>query len=430
MHAALQIVVLSLCVGLSPCAVYANDQSDRLAFGPLIVGMSLDEAQAAAPDIQWTVLEAHPTTRRAYVVKGRSAVSIADVKFDVEIGSRAIGAKVWDLESTRSVASVAECHRHALAVAIELERRFGSFELRGNVIDGEAVFPFGKASRGKITAAERLRPLKPEQALKNDPQDFWFQTFHRPVDENDLDARVRAHYQRDKGRSCEIGVELEGYEAPPAGLGVVFDESRAISRPRIGFRTSSLRSIGVPKETLRFVVPCRISAATGKIGACTDGPAGMEIDPHRKLASRWALRYQLRLNNPRLDDERFFDIDVPIAMGPQDIRTIDVTEGTMLDMRLAVVETFPRQEIDESYLQDVRRLKAPAEIEVRCKVQEDGSALCALKPGTASPSKRLTAAAIEMTEWIELNPKLRDGSPAAGKLFDRVINFYPKRKGD
>jgi hypothetical protein len=58
-------------------------------------------------------------------------------------------------------------------------------------------------------------------------------------------------------------------------------------------------------------------------------------------------------------------------------------------------------------------------------VQEDGSMICGLKPGTTSPADAFTRGAILLAEHLEIEPTLRDGSSAVGGFIDRRIAFRP-----
>jgi len=72
--------------------------------------------------------------------------------------------------------------------------------------------------------------------------------------------------------------------------------------------------------------------------------------------------------------------------------------------------------------------KTSADITVRCKVQEDGSMICGLKPGTASPADAFTRGAILLAEHLEIATTLRDGRSAVGGFIDRRIVFQPASK--
>ena len=82
-------------------------------------------------------------------------------------------------------------------------------------------------------------------------------------------------------------------------------------------------------------------------------------------------------------------------------------------------------DLDGPYTDEMRRLKTGADVTLLCKVQEDGSVLCDVKPGTSSPGKDFTDAAIKLGERLEVETKLRDGTSAVGGLIERRISFSP-----
>lgn len=420
-----ETALMSLLLAAASQTLQAADP-DRLKFGALRFGMSLDDARAALPDARWTVTDQSSDTHRAYAIKFDHAVTLADVTFDAQIGSRYIGATDWKLEANDATPNAAACQDRVVPVVAELERRFGMFHHLSDVITGEALIRIGTASDGKISAAEKMRPLDPAKALRKDPQDFWFGARHDGGSEpDDLAVDARAHYERDNQHSCQITIEMKGREPRPAELPIVFDEARLLTRPTIAYRNGTLRALGAPEKPLKFVVPCRISAATGKVGVCVSRPSGANIDPYRKLAADWAIRFQLKLTNPQPDDQRYFDIDVPVTMGPDDMRAVDVSTGRRLEPALLIVTRGSRIDPDDVYTDDMRRLKTAADITVLCKVQEDGSVLCDIKPGTTSPAKDFTDAAIKLGERLEVETKLRDGASAVGGLIERRIKFAP-----
>jgi hypothetical protein len=355
-------------------------------------------------------------------LEGGSPVTIAGVTFDVQTGSRYVGTSVWELESRESTPNATACQERAVQVVTELERSFGTFRPPGKVIAGEAVIRVGTGSEAKISAAEKLRMLDPTKLGRKDPGSFWFRARHDRGDApGEVEVQASADYQRDENHSCRITLDMKRIEAARPDLAIAFDATRLLARPTIAYRKNSLSAIGVPQKPLKFVVPCRINTATGKILACFGGGN----DPHRKLASDWAIRYQLKLDNPDPDDQRVFDIDVPVTMGPDDIRSVDVSTGVTLNTALLRVIRGHQVNPDEFYPDEMRQKKIGGDITILCKVQEDGSVLCDLKPGTTSPAPALTQGAIQLGERLEVQTKLRDGTSAVGGLIERRIVFVP-----
>jgi hypothetical protein len=191
-----------------------------------------------------------------------------------------------------------------------------------------------------------------------------------------------------------------------------------------------LSAIGIPEKPLKFVVPCRIVAGTGRITACFGELSGAQADPYRKLASNWALQYQVQPTNPDPDDRRIFDIDVPVTMGPSDIRTVDVSTGAPLNSKLLRVIRGLKVDPDDFYPQEMRKQQIGGDITILCKVQEDGSVLCDIKPGTSSPAQALTDGAIQLGEQLEVRTTLSDGTSAVGGLIERRVKFVPEPSGD
>ena len=277
---------------------------------------------------------------------------------------------------------------------------------------------FGTPCPARITAADKcVRWI--EQAGR--AHRLWFGTRHKSGDGPvDVTVDARADYERDKLTPCSILILLEGHEPLPAELQRAIREARWLRGPTIAHRNRSLRALGVPEKPLKFIMSCRITA-NGGVGSCLHG----DDDPYRNLAAHWGLDFELALENKQADDYRFFDVELPITMGPDDIRTVDVSTGRRLELAQLVVIRGTQLSLGDFYTEEMRRLKSGANVPILCKVQEDGSVLCDLKPGAVSPPRPFVDAAIALGERLEVKTELRDGTSAVGGLIERTIKFEP-----
>jgi hypothetical protein len=64
----------------------------------------------------------HAESGGTYVIRGAPAVTLAGTGFDLEIGSRSLGALSWRLESNVTAMNAAECEERTLALVAELVR--------------------------------------------------------------------------------------------------------------------------------------------------------------------------------------------------------------------------------------------------------------------------------------------------------------------
>ena len=394
-----------------------QEGEDRLRFGALRFGMSLDEARAASPETQWTVVDRHSETGRAYVIRGARAVTLAGTPFDLEMGSRPLGANIWTLESNATTRDAAACEARALAVIAELERHFGEFHEHDRVHDGEIRRSIGKSSSAVVSAMdERLRVIRAEKAMLGNPPKFWVRSHHAPTGPDDLAVQVGADYEGGKRRTCGVEVRITGSTRALELKDLVAPE-KLVAQPTISYRNRSLRNVGVPSETLRFSVPCLMHAGTGKISVCheEEPPGGA----HHALARQWALGFQFALENARSDDERLLAVRVPVQMGPADVRTMNPSSAPPL----APAQVRLKKRGGEPSLPNFD-LKAPVEVTVLCEVMEDGSLICEVKPGASVPAA-LGAAAVLVAEQMQLEPTLRDGTSAVGRHVEHNITFKP-----
>jgi hypothetical protein len=401
---------------LLTAAAHAQPESQgRLHFGALHFRMSIDEARAALPEVQWTVVDRHSETGRAYVIRGARAVTLAGTDFDLEIGSRS-GALSWILESNATARNAAECEERTLAVVAELERHFGAFHEIAPLADDQSRLRVGKLSSVVVSAADRrLRPITREKAMRRDPEQFWVRSVHTPTGPDDPKVYVGTDYQREKRPTC--GIELRIVADAPAIEHYIFASDKILAQPTISFRNRSLRNVGVPSETLHFSVPCFIRAGTGAISYCLGGDR--HVDPHRSLATDWAMYCQFAPQNAQRDDERLLAVDVPVRMGPDDLRTVNVSSGRHLDLAQVKV----KKQRGTSSLSNLG-LKSRTEIPLICEVMEDGSLVCTVKPGTTVLTA-IAEAAVYVAEGAEVDLTLRDGTSAVGGLIERKLTFTP-----
>lgn len=377
-----------------------QEREYRLQFGALRFGMSLDEARAASPETQWTVVDRHAGTGRAYVIRGVRAVTLAGMAFDLELGARGRGARAWTLESNAMTRGASECEERTLALIGELEGRFGEFHEPDRLMPGESKSSAGKSSSAVVSSAG--------------PAKSWVRSLHVPTGPDDLEVRVGADYER---RTCRVEVRIAG--SPPAPERKDFSALQLLAQPTISYRNRSLRNVGVPSETLHFSIPCVVRAESGTIAHCrrADGDA----DPHHALAVDWAVDFQFEPENaPGHDEERMIAIEIPVQMGPADVRTVNAGSGPPLDLTQVRVKRTGAPSLPNLDLQ------APIDVPVTCEVMEDGSLICAVKPGTAVPAA-IAAAAVHVAEQMQLELTLRDGTSAVGGHIERKVTFKPGR---
>ncbi|MDQ3281715.1 MAG: hypothetical protein M3Q69_09905 [Acidobacteriota bacterium] len=391
-----------------------QQRHERLQLGALHFGMSLDAAREALPQTQWTVTDRHAETGRAYTIRGARAVTIAATEFDLSIGARALGAAYWELAASPIVRNAAECEQRTLAVIAELERPFGAFHKPGHLVDGETRVRAGASSDAVVSAAEKLRTVDRERAMRKDPEQFWVRTSHAPEGAEDPVALMGADYARDRGRTCRIEVTIRG-RAQALDDKDLFRPDRLLAQPTISYRNRSLREIGAPSETLQFTISCSMRAGTGQVEHCDSGP---DASPYRALAANWALDYRTKIPNPAPDDERLYEVEVPVKMGPADLRSVNVSSAPRLDLAQVKVK---KQPYSPSFGSEVQ-LKQPAEVTVLCEVMEDGSLVCEAAPGT-NVSPAVAAAAVKFAERAQVELTLRDGGSAVGGVFERRMTF-------
>jgi hypothetical protein len=404
------------------CTAAAADE-DRI-FGPFRFGMTPEEARAASPDAPWTVLNAAKESGRIAEIRGTAVLELGGFRYDLKVGSQYGGSHHWEITSTAATTDAAGCESRAAALIGALEDHFGTFESPGELVGTEETVSVGKASRMKTDASGvKLRRISRAQ----DAARYYVRARHVAEHVDDLEVVVLADYEAARGHECDIRVRVDGNTPPPPGLRVTFDPARVLARPTISYRNRSLRDLGVPASPREFIVQCALQAADGTVGTCISGPAGGDIDPYRKLASQWALSYRLDIGAADADDRTMYPIEIPISMGAAEVREVDLMNGRLLDLTQIKVVRGARVDPSDYFPADPELRKSSADLLIRCQVQEDGSMICGLKPGSTSPAPPFISGAIRLAENLEIEPTLRDGSSAVGGLIERRVQFKAAR---
>ena len=180
---------------------------------------------------------------------------------------------------------------------------------------------------------------------------------------------------------------------------------RASSRARPSPTAIAACALGVPPQPLTVLVPCK-HPGNGRIGSCLNGPAGQPIDPYRKLASDWALRYQLDIGATDPQDQTVYPIDLPVTISNDDVRDVDLGNGAVLDLAQAQGRQPATAAGMPPTTSPTIRSSARCRPTSPCaaKSLEDGSMICGLKPGTTSPAEGFTLAAIQFCESLRSIP--------------------------
>ncbi len=263
-------------------------------FGPLRVGMSLEELRAATPGIEWKTgrpmkYSGQPTEYKA------DGVRIADLPFSAEVYARHHGAYGMTLEHASAALDADQCEQSARAVFAVIEPQTGPMEPSGLMIRGEESEPIGASSTVKLSQVLSMADYKAISRAKlqnRKPERRWLRANTpgsseingRPdVLDTGLSGATAASfamdYQHEDGNeSCRIRLTALRAADPPPPTVMDFNALRAAQNPSIARRHFELTrlaiSVALPTGGVELNVRCRVDRDTGRTTNCQPNDAG------------------------------------------------------------------------------------------------------------------------------------------------------------
>ena len=452
------------------------------AFGPLQLDMSIAQLQAAAPAVAWEAVQVSPFTQRVWRIRSKQPLEVAGAPFNVqaEVGYY---HQRWVLIAPLPPKDAPGCEQAMLGVLTALEPQLGPFTSRaprstpgkgGNLEwhsrqgpNGVVVMPsmgvgtagtssgelvnFGTGSRVLMEAFDNQgRPRARKSLLSRPAPNFDLSAFHRQEGQRlSVDGRFNATF-------CELHLTLGRETAPPPPT--VFDTSKArvVYAPTIAERHIDLpEAIAALPAPVEVELGCRIDRAMGGVQGCdivgTTPPAAPLTANMETYAHRLARERAYDTSGVDRDDPQPLLGTVRVLLDPADRRPIDFLEAPRTPLEQVV---FVRQPEDPAPQEPAGRPgpigqpEQPAPvftlarqhfgtpqdrdidvvIQTTCRIEADGSLLCGKAEwsepadGPLDPGLRAVAYRAAATRY-QAAPKLRDGTPSAGRVIELALRF-------
>lgn len=463
-------------------AAFAASPTTPIGFGPLRVGMSLEEIRAATPGVVWTAgrplkYSGQPTEFTA------DGVVIAERAFTARISARHHGAYALSLEHVYAAPDADHCEQTARAVFAIIEPQTGPMHPPGKMIRGEEPEDLGARSTVKLSQVLSMADYKPISRAKlkgRNPARRWLrattgefgaQRSRLVISEDESVEQSKASFSMDyeheaASESCQI--RLEATQAPrfPPLQTLAFNVVPAAQTPSISRRHFELSrlaiSVALPANGIGLEVRCKVDRDSGRTRDClaTDsglasgGIAGLSPTPSptsaptpsptptpatllgpadlaarvRTTASRLARAYQFDMSKAAgldRDDPQPVWVDIPVSMSPADIRELKGTDRavpvTQAGFRWAT--RAPAQILEQLYPKRALRAEEQTNVALVCQIQEDYSAVCAPAAQDPRPAPDFEWAALEIITYYRAEPKTVDGRPTPGIQFLQNLQF-------
>jgi hypothetical protein len=439
-------------------------QAGAPGIGPFRLGMGLDEVRAAAPAMAWRNVMVSRYTGRVFSLRSEDALPIGGVEFEVSALAHYYqhGLRI---EGAAQVRDAAECEQVGLGVLTEIESQAGPFasqaprstpatgpglswqtqrSANGSITvmpapgygspgrtEGETL-KFGQASSALAEAFDdRYRPRPRQKLIGSGPAFLQLSAFNRG-ERHAVEAEVS--YGRDGGNVCAVRVEMVQWTQPP--LPQTFDTSQAkiAHEPSIAERHLVHAPLAAEKEQppIDAELSCGIERATGLTFGCgVVHPDGIGL-AQEQVAQNLARLMVYDTTGVDRDDPQMLRGTVRVRIDPAARKSLDFvgaprTPLTDVEFLRQPDPAAPRLVLPR--LPGNENADAAGEVEVRvaCRIESDGSLICADPEAGADPERKAivaTACRVAATDY-RAAPALRGGGSSAGRVIDLTLNVRP-----
>lgn len=404
--------------------------------GPFRLGMSFEEARAAAPDAAWSDIPS-PYTHDTVALEGKAALRLGGHDFDITLTP--LSYKAYRLEAVHSVeegdATESACRAALVAAADALAARFGALG---------AITPLSDAEQGALPIGFQTLSLWGPAQPAAIGQASRFEMFRRPGTGSVLwlaGRRAEGMTILVGGRyldrnspmspsSCVVSARISAQPPRPAFEWLDVASLQAPPKPSMVARRHSFDGLaGLPQGSARVEIACDVDRPTGRLSKCQAGSAVAEA--LARPAERQGDR--VTLQSPALDPDKDVPLRVRLTLlvDPADAVPPPPPGEPILKPTDVVWARRPSgEELSSRFPDRANRLGLSARIDVLCRMEAGGELFC---PKTTVA----TAAGEEATfqtwgETVETlfraAPALANGEAAAGRWV--TLNFVLRSVDD
>ena len=158
-------VLLAVGASLLATSSLATLPTEPTGFGPLRIGMSLEELRAATPGVEWTAGQPLKYSQRPTEFTA-SGVLLAERPFVAKVSSRHHGSYRLAMEYAYPAPDADHCEQSARAVFAFIEPQTGAMQPPGEMIRGEEAEAIGARSTVKLSQVLQEADFKPISRAK------------------------------------------------------------------------------------------------------------------------------------------------------------------------------------------------------------------------------------------------------------------------
>ena len=297
---------LAVVASVLATASFAAPPVTPMGFGPLRLGMSLEEVRAATPGVEWT-------TGRPLKYSGQPTefmteeVLLAERPFEARVFLGHHGSYSLSLQHLYAAPDADHCEQTARAIFAAIEPQTGPMYPPGAIIHGEETEAIGARSTVKLSQVLSMANYKPISRAKlkgKQPARRWLRATTSESSarssrlvaiEDEAAGQNKASFfmdysQEAASESCRIRLEANRSPSFPPLQTVAFKDLSAAQSPSISRRHFELSrlaiSVTLPPGGVEVTVRCNVDRDSGKTRDCrpADSPgviAGLISSPPR-----------------------------------------------------------------------------------------------------------------------------------------------------
>lgn len=466
------VAALVLAANLVPTVVTAAGQTLRL--GPFVVGMSVDEARAAAPDLAWRDTAVSKYTGRTLSIAADDAVTIGSLRHSVALTPGHYNWYYAVFRHSESVPDAPACERLSLPVVAELEANFGEFWAIPRFDKRRLSSPSdlqrttqGLADLAGANLGVPIRRRRGAQARAGTPRYVLVEaggrslmSFETNEDADGLprtddprwrlgiaeqmrpvaspypetDIRLESYYSREdaSARTCQLTTIISYTPLRPPWETIEVTPAVLTQRPSIAYLHLSLDGVTLPAPATNVKLYCAVARPTGRF-LCSRAPKE-KADAALVIAATMRSR-AMQLAPATLDPDNPVNLrtTLSVTLAQAERRAIDFVDApSVATGEIQWAATPDESTLQSAYPADLLKQGQTGVVALVCQIQSDLSPLCVpaspLDGGTPAVDEvqaKFAWSARAMLSLYTAAPLLKSGAPAAGAVFSTRISFKP-----
>jgi hypothetical protein len=392
-------------------------------FGPIRFGMSVAEIQAAVPGARWEVTSKSQYTGRTFRMVAPDALDYGGWRMKIDVREEKYDRHV-ELTSRITAPDAAACEQAGLELLTALEGSAGLL-VAGRDPNGESV-AFGSDSTALFNAYDANSNRLPRKRLGRGKVDRMGLSTKREAERVEVKGSVS--FDARSPDNCSAQVIAIGWREQPPPEVMPYDERKLIGAMSIGDRHRLASTLDFTSDAVVVARQCQVSRQSGKVLMCAavDDPA---LDPaFADVAGRYAGAMTFDMTGLDRDDPQPVLVEIPVRVARSDVRPLDLP-ATLLPMADVVFATTPAaRDIRDSYPWRALRSDIGAQVDIACRIQDDGSLICRTLAVRQHDGRDEHAAAFghaveKLVPGYRAAPTLKNGQPSTGAAFGMGVQF-------